>query len=114
GVSALYKEVFRNPKSFEQLKTSIMNYAVPRKDRNRLLSSVLHQGAGLVDIYDTLRANSFVYPSKINLNDTAHFNKHHTLTIYNAGRKEMKYKLSYLQAPSVNGYKKLLLEIIFS
>jgi hypothetical protein len=30
------------------------------------------------------------------------------LNIYNAGRKEMKYKLSHLPAPSVNGYNKTL------
>src|SRR3954454_22148789 len=106
GVAALYIEVFGKQETFEQLKTAFMNYAVPSKDRNNLLSPVLHQGAGFVDIFETLRATSFVYPPKINLNDTIHFNKQHTLTVYNTGRKEMKYKLSHLPAPSVNGYNK--------
>ena len=104
GVAALYLEVFGKQQSFEQLRTAFMNYAIPLKDRNTLLSPVLHQGAGFINLYDTLKATSFVYPSKINLNDTINFNKYHTLNIYNAGRKEMIYKLSHLPAPSVNGY----------
>ena len=106
GVAALYIEAFGKQKSYEQLKTAFMNYAIPIKDQNKLLSSVLHQGAGLVSIYDTLKGTSFVYPPKINLNDTIHFNKYHKLNIYNAGRKEMKYKLSHLPAPNLNGYNK--------
>ncbi|RIA83586.1 peptidase S8/S53 domain-containing protein [Glomus cerebriforme] len=108
GVAALYIEVFGKQESFEQLRTAFMNYAIPLKDRNKLLSSVLHQGSGFVNFYDTLKATSFVYPPKINLNDTVHFNKYHTLNIYNIGRKEMKYKLSHLPAPSVNGHNKTL------
>ncbi|CAI2173969.1 3110_t:CDS:2, partial [Funneliformis geosporum] len=112
GIAALYTEVFKefrnqNQQQFpEQLKTALMNYAIPRKERNNLLASVLHQGAGLVDAFNMLKATSFAYPSKINLNDTVHFNGNHKLTIYNADRKEMKYKLSHLPAPSVNGYNK--------
>src|ERR1700722_6965691 len=93
GVAALYVEAFGKQKSFEQIKTAFMNYAIPLKDRNKLLSPVLHQGSGFVNLYDTLKATSFVYPPKINLNDTVHFNEYHTLNIYNVGRKEMIYKL---------------------
>ncbi|GBB92394.1 hypothetical protein RclHR1_00200027 [Rhizophagus clarus] len=108
GIAALYIETFGKQNSFEQVRTALMNYATPRNDRNKLLSPVLHQGAGLVNIYDTLKATSFVYPPKINLNDTVHFDGYHTLNIYNVGRKEMKYKLSHLPAPSVDGYNKAL------
>lgn len=108
GVAALYVEAFGKQKSFEQIKTAFMNYAIPLKDRNKLLSPVLHQGSGFVNLYDTLKATSFVYPPKINLNDTVHFNEYHTLNIYNVGRKEMIYKLLHLPAPSVNGYNKTL------
>ncbi|UZO12370.1 uncharacterized protein OCT59_003908 [Rhizophagus irregularis] len=108
GIAALYLETFGKQNSFEQIRAALMNYAIPHKDRNKLLSPVLHQGAGLVNIYDTLRATSFVYPPKINLNDTIHFNGNHTLYIYNVGRKEMEYKLSHLPAPNVNGYNTTL------
>ncbi|CAG8566034.1 3198_t:CDS:2 [Funneliformis mosseae] len=112
GVAALYTEVFgefrkQNQQQFsEQLKTALMNYAIPREERNKLLASVLLQGAGLVDAYNILTATSFAHPSKINLNDTVHFYGNRKLTIYNVDRKEMKYKLSHLTAPSVNGYNK--------
>ncbi|CAG8502369.1 5823_t:CDS:2 [Funneliformis mosseae] len=112
GVAALYTEVFgefrkQNQQQFsEQLKTALMNYAIPREERNKLMASVLRQGAGLVDAYNMLTATSFAYPPKINLNDTVHFNGNRKLTIYNVDRKEMKYKLSHLPAPSVNGYNK--------
>ncbi|CAG8695765.1 470_t:CDS:10, partial [Funneliformis caledonium] len=71
----------------EQLKTALMNYAIPREERNKLLASVLRQVAGLVDAYNMLTATSFAYPPKINLNDTK--------------RDEI-----HLPAPSVNGYNK--------
>ncbi|CAG8524673.1 4767_t:CDS:2, partial [Funneliformis caledonium] len=106
GIAALYIEVFGKPQSYEQLKVAFMNNAVPYKDRNNLLAPVVIQGAGFVDAFKLLKATSFVYPPKINLNDTVHFNGHHTLKIYNVGRKEMKYKLSHLPAPSFNGYNK--------
>ncbi|CAG8435480.1 9995_t:CDS:2 [Funneliformis mosseae] len=103
GIAALYIESF-GKQSFDQLKIAFMNYAVPRKDRNHLLAPVIIQGAGLVDAFNMLKATSFVYPPKINLNDTVHFNGSHKLNIYNSGRKEMKYKLSHIPAPSINGY----------
>ena len=73
-----------------------MNYATPIKDQNELLP---YQGAGLVSIYDTLKGTSFVYPPKINLNDTINFNKYHKLNIYNVGRKEknINYPICQLQ-----------------
>ncbi|CAI2166465.1 1523_t:CDS:2, partial [Funneliformis geosporum] len=104
GIAALYVEIFGKQQSFEQLKTALMNYAVPNLDRNNLLAPVFIQGAGLVDAFKVLKATSFVYPPKINLNDTVHFNGIQKLNVYNSGRKEMKYKLSHLPAPSFNGY----------
>ncbi|CAG8601763.1 16838_t:CDS:2 [Funneliformis caledonium] len=72
GVAALFGEFRKqNQQQFsEQLKTALMNYDIPREERNKLLASVLRQGAGLVDAYNMLTATSFAYPPKINLNDT--------------------------------------------
>ncbi|CAG8587283.1 7511_t:CDS:2 [Funneliformis mosseae] len=106
GIAALYIEIFGKQQSIEQLKTSFMNYAVPNIDHNNLLAPVLIQGAGLVDAFGVLKATSFVYPPKINLNDSVHFNGLQKLNVYNSGRKEMKYKLSHLPAQSFNGYNK--------
>ncbi|CAG8756969.1 4318_t:CDS:2, partial [Funneliformis caledonium] len=56
GVAALYFEMFGKAKSPEQLKTAFMNYAVPLENRDGLLASVLHQGAGLIDAFNTILA----------------------------------------------------------
>ncbi|CAI2176444.1 4133_t:CDS:2 [Funneliformis geosporum] len=109
GVTALFYEVFGKRKSPELIKTALMNNAVPLKSRNKLLASVLHQGAGLVNAFNALIATSFVYPPKINLNDTVHFNGYHKLTVYNFGTSGMKYKLSHLPAPCVDGYNNTLI-----
>ncbi|CAG8531971.1 4390_t:CDS:2 [Funneliformis mosseae] len=104
GVTALYYEVFGKLKSPEDIKTALMNNAVPLKSRNKLLASVLHQGAGFVNAFNALISTSFVHPPKINLNDTVHFNGYHKLTVYNFGRGKMIYNLSHLPAPCVDGY----------
>ncbi|CAG8728841.1 11554_t:CDS:2, partial [Funneliformis caledonium] len=65
-----YIEVFGKLQSYEQLKVAFMNNAVPYKDRNNLLAPVVIQGAGFINAFKLLKAISFVYPPKINLNDT--------------------------------------------
>ncbi|ORZ22157.1 peptidase S8/S53 domain-containing protein [Absidia repens] len=68
------------------------------------LESMARQGAGLVQIYDSILASSNVTPYKIPLNDTEHFQLLTQLVIENTSNATKKYQLEHLPAMAISGY----------
>ncbi|KAI8878958.1 subtilisin-like protein [Backusella circina FSU 941] len=77
------------------IKEKFMNYAKPvQVYESSALDSPLRQGAGLIQVYDTITQTTHISPSKISFNDTAtDLYKSHTLIIDNWGPDEVKYSL---------------------
>ncbi|KAI9268030.1 peptidase S8/S53 domain-containing protein [Phascolomyces articulosus] len=57
------------------------------------LDSPLHQGAGLIQLYDSIMEPVHVSPGSISFNDTAHLQKTHTFTVRNTGREIVSYEM---------------------
>ncbi|ORX51670.1 subtilisin-like protein [Hesseltinella vesiculosa] len=105
GCLALYMEATgeRDPRI---IIDNLMNYAVPLpllNDSNHL-DSVARQGPGLIQVYDAILATTQVYPPKIALNDTEHFNGKATLFIENFSDDHKIYEVDHLPTMGVNGY----------
>ncbi|KAI8799643.1 peptidase S8/S53 domain-containing protein [Cladochytrium replicatum] len=87
------------------VRNRLSNYAKPAQadDKPGQLLSVAMQGAGLIDMYETVIGKGIVTPSSISLNDTAHFVNGgvFTLTIKNDRNREAKYFMHHAPALSV-------------
>ncbi|KIM30503.1 hypothetical protein M408DRAFT_286696 [Serendipita vermifera MAFF 305830] len=74
-------------------------HALPsNKNETALLQTASMQGAGLIDAYNMVHYKTVVSPGQLLLNDTANFEGHHTIQIFNNGTKEMTYKLTHKPA----------------
>ncbi|CAO3589594.1 unnamed protein product [Absidia cylindrospora] len=70
-------------------------YKAPLAHGPKGLDSPLRQGAGLIQVYDTITQKVHVSPGSISFNDTASNNyKTHTLTIMNYGDTLVSYQIS--------------------
>ena len=56
------------------------------------------QGAGLINVYNALKAQTIVSPGELSLNDTANFRPIQTFTVKNTGKSRKTYKLSHVPA----------------
>ncbi|EMD33648.1 hypothetical protein CERSUDRAFT_159874 [Gelatoporia subvermispora B] len=62
------------------------------------LQSVAVQGAGLVNAFNALTAETIVSPGELLLNDTAHFNGTQKFTVKNNGTAAKKFTVSHIPA----------------
>ncbi|KAK5992069.1 Minor extracellular protease Vpr-like protein [Cladobotryum mycophilum] len=94
GVYALLKS--QRPKLNISKYTSILqSTASPIKVQNLdILSSVGQQGAGLIDAYAAINADSQISPSQLSLRDSAKPAKQ-TITVKNTSKKSKKYVVSH-------------------
>lgn len=84
-----------------------MNYAIPTKDvQLNLTASVLQQGAGILNVYNSLSSLSVMASLvKINLNDTINGDfGWRTLWIKNDGNFTRNFTLKHYPVISVDGY----------
>ncbi|RUS24919.1 peptidase S8/S53 domain-containing protein, partial [Jimgerdemannia flammicorona] len=94
GALALYIQA-KGHQTGPRLKTIFQNNAKPVKNyQSEYAAHVAVQGAGLVNVYDAIKANNWVSPSTLSLNDTANTQKSYRVTIYNNEAKSVTYKLS--------------------
>ncbi|CAO3636861.1 unnamed protein product [Cunninghamella blakesleeana] len=112
GCVALYLEYARKnglPTSPSYVMEQFQNYALPatRNTEASLLDTPLHQGAGLIQLYDAITKSTHVTPSSISFNDTASTTeyKSHTLTITNNGNDLITYKISNKPSYSIDPYE---------
>ncbi|KAG9093623.1 hypothetical protein FS749_014083 [Ceratobasidium sp. UAMH 11750] len=71
-----------------------------------LLETAAHAGAGLTQVYDAIYTKASLLPAELLLNDTAHFNGSHTLTLTNEGTQAVTYTLTHVPAgtaPTIDG-----------
>jgi len=62
------------------------------------------QGGGLIDVVGAIEARAWIQPSKLLLNDSAHFNRIQTITIKNTWKRTTKYTFSHIPSNSVRGW----------
>ncbi|KAI8339097.1 peptidase S8/S53 domain-containing protein [Chlamydoabsidia padenii] len=83
----------------------LLNHAKPVYTSSGVhLESIAKQGAGLVQIYDSILATTKVSPYKISLNDTDHFQPLTQLAIENTSNVTKRYQLEHLPTVAVSGY----------
>ncbi|KAI9488313.1 peptidase S8/S53 domain-containing protein [Zychaea mexicana] len=109
GATALYLEYLgdgASEYSNTDIRERFMNYAykAPLSPDQDDLNTPLHQGAGLIQLYDAITQTVHVSPSSFSFNDTAHLVKSHTLTIYNDGDDIASFELVNSVSVSVIPY----------
>ncbi|CAG8622827.1 13388_t:CDS:2, partial [Ambispora leptoticha] len=92
-----------------ETKKLFMNTAHPveipsSSNKNVPHTSIVQQGAGLINLLDALSSTISISPYKLSLNDTENYKALNTLTIKNSGKKNVKFTVSHVGAQAVNGY----------
>ncbi|KAF7727701.1 hypothetical protein EC973_007257 [Apophysomyces ossiformis] len=105
GCIALYMQA-RGHRSPRHIYRSLANHARPLSHSllPSLLESPIKQGAGLVQIYDTVLSTTEVDPFRLALNDTEHFRGKRTLRIKNHAKYSQTYRIAHRPAIAVSGY----------
>ncbi|KAI9477111.1 peptidase S8/S53 domain-containing protein [Zychaea mexicana] len=106
GSIALYMQA-KGQKDRSAIVSDLLNTAAPTGaalETRDLLQSPIKQGSGLVQIYDAIHNTVQMEPSKIALNDSAHFQHNATLSIHNRSPDRETFKLTHLSALSINGF----------
>ncbi|KAI8089167.1 peptidase S8/S53 domain-containing protein [Halteromyces radiatus] len=105
GCIALMMEA-TGKKSPETIISQLLNYAkpIPSIVDSTFMESLAKQGAGLVQVYDSILASTSVYPYKLPLNDTAHFRESTELTIENLSNFTKIYHLEHVPSVGIAGY----------
>ncbi|KAG0265219.1 hypothetical protein BG011_005262 [Mortierella polycephala] len=112
GCVALFLEGLPNADhSAKAVKTALQNSARPRKQQTGFngFASVTQQGTGLLNMMDVLLSQTRVTPSHISLNDTAHLNANHKMTITNTGETPVKYKIDIVPAAGLVPFDKYMM-----
>ncbi|KAG0049744.1 hypothetical protein BGZ83_005427 [Gryganskiella cystojenkinii] len=111
GCAALFLEA--NPKTEKPplaFKATLQNYARPilESDAKQFkgIASAAQQGAGFVQMMNTLTSNILVSPSHISLSDTNHLNKRQTFTITNRGNTSVTYRIDLVGAAGLTPFER--------
>ncbi len=102
GVAALYMSAHKDEGTVDplRLREILSSTATPVKinsdkpEEAALLDTVVKQGGGLLNAYKAIHHTTEVSPGMVFLNDTAHANLEHTITITNVGKEVQTYQLS--------------------
>eukprot|EP01126_Amoeba_proteus_P024574 TRINITY_DN2471_c0_g1_i2.p1 TRINITY_DN2471_c0_g1~~TRINITY_DN2471_c0_g1_i2.p1 ORF type:complete len:649 (-),score=99.47 TRINITY_DN2471_c0_g1_i2:283-2073(-) len=96
GSLALYIQAHGN-KSASALKTVFQNNAKPVNGyKSKYPAHVAQQGAGLVNVYNTIKATNRVTPSSLSLSDAINTKKYYKLVIHNGQHEAVTYNLTNL------------------
>ncbi|KAI8147340.1 peptidase S8/S53 domain-containing protein [Fennellomyces sp. T-0311] len=97
GATALYlKAMEGNAKPTpEYILEQFQNYAyqAPHANNEINVDTPYRQGAGLIQVYDTIQQKVHITPGDISFNDTANMQKTHTLTVANSGNTIASYEV---------------------
>ncbi|KAI9293124.1 subtilisin-like protein [Neoconidiobolus thromboides FSU 785] len=120
GMIALYYEHYRKSNlsklDTQELKVKLYNNAQPKKTSlNGTVFPVLRQGAGLMNIYNTVLSETKLFPSKLILNNTQLVSKgdndtnksiYKYIQIENSSKSQSySYELSHLGSPTITNYE---------
>ncbi|KAJ7255407.1 subtilisin-like protein [Mycena rebaudengoi] len=76
--------------------------AVPNsKAQDSLPETLAQQGAGLINVYQSIYGTSNVSPGELLLNDTEHWKPDHVITVKNTGKKEETYYVYHQAAGTI-------------
>ncbi|KAJ7255387.1 subtilisin-like protein [Mycena rebaudengoi] len=76
--------------------------AVPySRAQDSLPQTLAQQGAGLINVYQSIYGNSYVSPGELLLNDTEHWKPNHVITVKNTGKKEETYSVYHQAAGTI-------------
>ncbi|KAI8393906.1 peptidase S8/S53 domain-containing protein [Radiomyces spectabilis] len=104
GCLALYMEATKQHDP-RRITAAILNHARPINGRkHNHTETPIRQGAGLVQLYDSVQSRSLILPAKLALNDTRHFRNNRTLLIENQSIYPQLYRLSHIPTMGVYGY----------
>ncbi|KAF9206965.1 hypothetical protein BGZ49_001506 [Haplosporangium sp. Z 27] len=101
GCIALYLEGLPNAdRTSSGIKIALQNSGRPRMEQTGFkgYASITQQGAGLLNMMDVLKSQVIVTPSHLSLNDTAHMNANHNITVTNNGKVPVQYSVEILPA----------------
>ncbi|KAJ3300979.1 hypothetical protein HDU76_005930 [Blyttiomyces sp. JEL0837] len=91
--------------TFELARAYLQNYAKPAVIfGTNATDSVARQGAGLINVFDSINAKTLITPSALALNDTANAKQHWTIAITNNYKKDVTYTLSSFAAAQANPF----------
>ncbi|KAI7892969.1 peptidase S8/S53 domain-containing protein [Mucor mucedo] len=99
GTYALYLQAHGKEKGVTYIKEHFQNYAKVAS-QGMHIESPARQGAGLIQMFDTISQSMHVSPGHISFNDTVNI-KAHTLTISNPGNDTVTYKIKHKPALAV-------------
>jgi subtilisin family serine protease len=108
GIVALYLQhqyAIGKTVSFDEVRTKMQNGAVPMKMyKSDLLESVVKQGAGLINVYNSILHQTRVSPSSLSLNDTVRTLKSYDIEISNDASAAAKYDLTTIGAAFIEPF----------
>ncbi|WVO16331.1 hypothetical protein L204_104006 [Cryptococcus depauperatus] len=107
GAAALYLNVKGSNLSPIDVKSAlgVTSQQLPISASDNSLASVAIQGAGRLQINDAINAGAVISPAEILLNDTAHFDGVHVLTITNPSRNWVKYNFEHEPARTALAFR---------
>ncbi|CAF3304435.1 unnamed protein product [Rotaria socialis] len=90
--------------SFSEVRNLFQSNAKPVNIYGtQMLATIVRQGAGLVNVFQALTANTIISPSELALNDTLRQEKSYTIKVSNIGKKTAWYKISHRGAALATG-----------
>ncbi|CAE6445476.1 unnamed protein product [Rhizoctonia solani] len=94
----------KNVTTSQAARSIFQNTAMPvmRTVNTSLVPTTGQQGAGLLNVYQAVKATGSLLPAEILLNDTGYFQGTHTLVVHNGGRQDITYRLTHLSAGTMN------------
>ncbi|KAI8972519.1 peptidase S8/S53 domain-containing protein [Pilobolus umbonatus] len=102
GAFALYLQAHGKSKGITYIREHLQNYAKPAI-HNDLMENPARQGAGLIQLYDTIFNAVHVSPGQISFNDTANI-KSQVVRITNAGTEPVTYQLKHHPSAAIAPY----------
>ncbi|KAK4046310.1 hypothetical protein OIO90_006608 [Microbotryomycetes sp. JL221] len=78
---------------------------IPISVGSSTLDSVIHAGAGEINVMRAIKQQTIVEPFMFQLNDSAYFQQTQTLKLTNRGRSAMKYSFSITGAVGISTYQ---------
>ncbi|GBB98075.1 hypothetical protein RclHR1_03130016 [Rhizophagus clarus] len=87
-----------------KLRDLLVYTATPIHNTTKFPFSVDKQGGGLLNINEAIKTKAVIQPSKLLLNDSAHFKGTHQITITNTGNMTTKYTFNHIPTPSIRGW----------
>ncbi|KAJ3170811.1 hypothetical protein HK101_011325 [Irineochytrium annulatum] len=105
GAAALLLQATNKGLDFTALKARFQNNAVPAKIyQSDLTDSVVNQGAGLLNVYNSIMSKTIITPSALELNDTKNTQQHYEFNIQNTDSVPITYTISSVGAAMVNEF----------